>query len=222
MGDDFSYTPALECAHCGNKAPMKIVAKYDPNREDSDPSSGFAWSEGDVFELLLCPSCERVSLRSWHYHEMYDPEDWSDSIKYLYPGKAEPVIGLPASVAREYQAALKVTEYPNAYGVLLGRVLQAVCEDRQAKGESLHVRLEDLAKRGEMPKTLADMAQSVRQFRNFGAHAELGELTSAEVPFLDRLCRAVLEYAYSAPKLLEEAQQRLIALESSRRRDSAG
>jgi hypothetical protein len=60
--------------------------------------------------------------------------------------------GLPVSLEREYAAALRVRSISaNAYGVLMGRVLEMVCEDRNAKGNNSFRKLEDLAKKGEIP-----------------------------------------------------------------------
>ena len=117
---------------------------------------------------------------------------------------------LPPKVMSSYQAAVKVRAIePNAYGVLLGRVLEVLCEDRKANGDTLYKKLEDLGNRGEIPQPLVEMAQSLRQLRNVGAHASLGELTAKEIPFLDDLCRAILEYVYDAPDLILKAKQRL-------------
>jgi hypothetical protein len=48
-------------------------------------------------------------------------------------------------------------------------------------------------------------ARGLRQFRNVGAHAELGELTKEEAPILENLTRAILEYVSSAPLLIAQA-----------------
>jgi len=57
-----------------------------------------------------------------------------------------------------------------------------------------------------------DVAAGIRKLRNIGAHADLGELTEAELPVLDGLTRAILEYVYSAPLLAREAEERLAKL----------
>ena len=49
-------------------------------------------------------------------------------------------------------------------------------------------------------------------------HAQLGELTEKEVPVLDALCRAILEYVYGAPDLVARVKARLDGL---RGKDSA-
>ena len=123
-------------------------------------------------------------------------------------------------MANDYEAAQRVKNISaNAYGVLLGRVLELVCEDRQAKGDSLHKKLQDLSTRGEIPAKLVDVARSLKDLRNVGAHALLGNLTAGEVPMLEDLTRAILEYVYSAPALAEAAVERFNAL---RRRKKTG
>lgn len=55
-------------------------------------------------------------------------------------------LGLPPDIQRGYTAALKVKPIDcNAFGVLLGRVLELVCADRNAGGDSLDKKLSDLA-----------------------------------------------------------------------------
>jgi len=117
---------------------------------------------------------------------------------------------LPKQVRAAYEAALRIRGIdPNAFAVLLGRVLDHVCQDRGAGGKTLNERLNELAARGEIPQNLADMAHRLRDLRNVGAHADLGELTATEIPILDDLCRAILEYVYSAPELISRVERRL-------------
>jgi hypothetical protein len=130
----------------------------------------------------------------------------------LYPHQRRSPIGLPEGIARAYDAAKKIaTIDANAYGVLLRRVLELICEDRAAKGKSLHCRLGDLAGKGEIPTKLVDVAGGLKDLGNVGAHATLGELSVADLPILDDLCRAILEYVYSAPYLAQKAQETLDA-----------
>jgi len=94
----------------------------------------------------------------------------------------------------------------NAYGVLLGRILELVCQDPNAIGKYLANKLGDLASKGEIPDRLVGVANGLKDLRNVGAHPTLGELTAVELPILDRLCRAILEYVYSAPYIANQAE----------------
>lgn len=107
------------------------------------------------------------------------------------------------------QEALQVRNAPNAYAVLLGRVIEAVMDDRGATGTNLRSQidyLKDLKAKQEIPAGLAEVAHGVRNFRNRGAHFA-GSLTETEVPMLEKFTRALLEWVYSAPRLVRIAKR---------------
>jgi hypothetical protein len=54
-------------------------------------------------------------------------------------------MGLPPGVQREWDAAMRIRRVsPNAFAVLLGRVLDQICIDRKAEGKFLHKRIDHL------------------------------------------------------------------------------
>jgi Domain of unknown function (DUF4145) len=208
------FSVALQCSHCGNTAPMEFVAEYSQTKDYSHEESHLSWETGAVYELLLCAACNGVVLRRYYYHELRDPEEWVPVV--LYPQADKLPSGLPEKVKIAYEAAVKAKGIdPNAYAVLLGRVLELLSEDRGATGKTLFKKIENLADKGEIPRPLAELAHNLRSLRNIGAHANLGELTTAEIPFLDDLCRAILEYVYSAPQLIEAVKVRLNEIKGS-------
>jgi len=213
---DKSFSGETKCGHCGNVAPMEIRSTLSQVRNHEDPRTGYPWEAGPVHELLVCPACDGVVLRRYFWHDHYDPDDVD--LETVYPRQAEIPVGLPATIQQEFQAALQVrSTSPNAYGVLLGRLLELVCDDRGAAKGNLTARLKDLAGRGEIPDKLVEMAGKLQELRNVGAHAWVGELTSAEVPILDSLSRAILEYVYSAPHLVKQAGDRLQKVRKAQR-----
>jgi hypothetical protein len=201
---------------------MEIVADASSVRDYTDDSSGESWEAGAVYDLIKCPACDNMTLRSYDWHSGY--MDGSDiEYKVLYPLGGKVLRGLPRKIEAAYQAAHKVRNIDaNAYGVLLGRVLDFVCEDRNASGKTLDQKLKSLAANIEIPSKLVDVAAGIRKLRNIGAHANLGELTAAELPVLDDLTRAILEYVYSAPFLAREAEERLAKLKTKGREDPSG
>jgi hypothetical protein len=208
------FTVPIKCGHCQNETPMEIVADYSGVRDYYDDDSDTSWEAGPVCELCKCPACNGVTLRQYDWHSGY--MDGSD-IEYqiVYPFSEKGPRGLPPKIDKSYRAAQKVRNIDaNAYGVLLGRVLDLVCEDRQARGETLDQKLKSLADNGEIPEKLVNVATGIRRLRNVGAHADLGELTPAELPVLDNLTRAILEYVYSAPLLATEAAERFAELKT--------
>jgi hypothetical protein len=161
---------------------MKKVARYVQTFHCGDQEVGAVWDEGYKYELLECPACEKMELRSCGWSDMTDELEY----KTLYPVSSRIPIGLPKNILREYEAALNIRNMSaNSYGVLMGRILEMVCEDKSAKGDSLHHKLADLAARGDIPAKLVAVAINLKNFRNVGAHAGLGELTPKEVPILE-------------------------------------
>src|SRR5690554_427411 len=197
----------VKCGHCQNISPMKVLFTLNHVKDHEDETT-LSWQEGRIWKLLVCPICAGVVLCNYYYHDGFSPESWPFQI--VYPPKEKELNGLPCEIARAYQSAQRVkTIDSNAYAVLLGRVIELVCIDRGAKGEKLYNKLSYLAEKGEIPDKLADMAHQLRELRNIGAHADLGELTSFETPVLDDLCRAILEYVYTAPLLIKQVEKRI-------------
>lgn len=185
---------------------MEIGATLSQVKGHEDPKTGFPWETGPVHELMICPACEGVTLRRYHWHDHFDPNDIDIEVVYPVVASAVP-IGLPPAILQEFEVALRVQSVsPNAYGVLLGRLLELICDDRGAEKGSLGARLKELSIRGEIPNQLVQVAEKLQELRHVGAHAWVGELSPADVPILDSLCRAILEYVYSAPYLVEQAQ----------------
>ena len=214
---DKQFTEPIKCRHCLNTVRMEIVAQHSEvqSYEDQDCS----WDAGWVYQLGRCPACGEITFRRYGYHDAFDPDQWE--IQYLFPVREKSLRGLPQQIHNGYEAAQKVRNIDaNAYGVLLGRVLDAVCADRKAIGDTLDQRLKYLADSGEIPTKLVNVAAGLRKLRNIGAHGDLGELTPADLPVLDELTRAILEYVYSAPLLAREAEERFARLKGTPNRSA--
>ena len=214
--DKQRFTEAIRCGHCGNHAPMKTVAEYRQVTTHSHEGAPFDWDEGPFWELSKCPACGGVVLRRGYWHEHLSDETGPD-YEVLYPAQRQEIEGLPKEIASAYAAALKVKPIDsNAFGVLLGRVLDLVSIEQKAEGDSLYNRLKDIARKGIIPERLADMAHGLRKLRNIGAHADLGELTPLEIPILESLIKAILEYVYSAQTMVSRVQEKLDALKEKK------
>ena len=203
--DSLPLFKRYKCPHCNVESLLKIVARYMHTVANQDDEPEYYYEYEYLLQLLLCEKCNSVSL-------VADLDDYPSEIQ-LFPSEDKTLASLPPQIAKAYEAAQRVRRIDiNAFAVLLGRVLDLVCADRGAKGKTLHAQLQSLAESGEIPGRLADMAHQLRNLRNIGAHANLGSLTAAEVPFLDQLCRTVLEYVYEAPKFLARVEDRLARL----------
>lgn len=189
---------------------MEVKATYrSANEVTMKDGFSIGLEYGAHHQILVCPACSGVVLLKSEWNDFEDPSEWPIP-EVLYPVPDQAPDGLPDVIAKAVEAARRVRSIdPNAYGVLIGRVLELMCRDQKAEGKTLSDQLNDLARKGMIPSGLVSITKLLRQYRNVAAHTRLGALSPAEVPVLNQLTRAILEYVYSAPALAERALKRL-------------
>ena len=205
------------CPHCGNRAPMAVATSYkhqiiygDPPYTDED---NFFWL------IFVCPNCNKPILveKFQSSFEIDIIEGWPIHEKTLYPFNQVNLRDLPENISKSYEAALKVRHIEhNAFAVLIGRTLEMICQEKNAKGNNLFDKLNYLCKQEVIPGRLVEMAQGIRQLRNIGAHADLGEIVESDIQILTDFTEAILEYIYHAPARLEILQNRLNTLNKNK------
>lgn len=187
---------------------MEIIGNVnDDHTEVDEYGSGIEW--GIHYSVLKCPACEKINIVSYEWHDGIESED-EISYDFLYPQNSTYPIGLPEKILTAFKAAEKVKSIDvNAYAILMRRLLELVCLDRNATSGTLAAMLKELAGKKEIPDKLVKVASGLKDFGNIGAHAGSGELTEKEIPIVNALCSAILEYVYSAPHLATIAENKL-------------
>ena len=132
------------CPHCGNVAPQKGVYAHsyeaDAYEMDGTPAPNGLDCE---YHVLICATCDEILL----YHSMLD-----DPPVLVYPKSPDLDESVPKKVRECYTEAARVRKAaPNAYAVMLRRALEALCDERKVKKGTLFQRLDELAKRGDIP-----------------------------------------------------------------------
>jgi hypothetical protein len=203
-----SLSKLISCRHCGNISKMEIIGNVnDDHTEVDEYGSGIEW--GIHYSVLKCPACEKINIVSYEWHDGIESED-EISYDFLYPQNSTYPIGLPEKILTAFKAAEKVKSIDvNAYAILMRRLLELVCLDRNATSGTLAAMLKELAGKKEIPDKLVKVASGLKDFGNIGAHAGSGELTEKEIPIVNALCSAILEYVYSAPHLATIAENKL-------------
>jgi hypothetical protein len=204
----------LSCGHCGNISHMSIVGSISDTQSESDEEGGYYREWGTTYEVLDCPACHKKNIFTYPWSDFWDDED-EVVPEILYPVDQGAPIGLPNSISKTFMAAEKIKRIDvNAYAILMRRLLEQVCIDRNAKRGTLAEMLSDLAGKKEIPDKLVNVAKGLRNFGNIGAHAGDAELSEKEIPIVHALTKAILEYIYSAPHLATIAEQKLAAIKS--------
>ena len=202
-------TGTIKCGHCGKQTTFRL---HDPYRFDTAyPYGTDEVSEYKTFSTYICSTCSQPTLvlTIGAYNEV-DGGWLHVTTETLYPIPSTQLNNLPELVDRRYNAALKVRYVePNAFAVMVGRTLEAVCNHEKAVGRTLAEKLENLANSGRIPQTLAEMARQLRVLRNLGGHDAEDEVTEADVPIILDFLEAILEYLYVAPAKIAAVQARL-------------
>jgi hypothetical protein len=181
----------MVCAHCGNQTILVVRAEY--RKKDFDWYSPGLKENHIHWSILQCETCDGISVHEMSYSTLAGVQHSNYKLKVLYPLSRPELPNLPVKVQKAYKDALKVQKVePNACAVAAGRTLEAACNHEKALG-----------------KTLAEMAQQLRQLRNLGAHDAEDEISEEDVPIILDFLEAILEYLYVAPAKVAAVQARL-------------
>ncbi|MDR0910646.1 MAG: DUF4145 domain-containing protein [Spirochaetaceae bacterium] len=211
MVNEETFTEEIECPLCKNQVNMKIMKDITLEQLTYNDIAPFDNITNDLhWEVLKCPACSKFILREGWWNELRDVETGPD-FKIIYPtSQDKKILGLPIKIEQAYKAAENVRMLDNnAFAVLLGRVLDQILIDKEAIGDNLYEKLNNLASRDLLPKTIVDAAHGIRKLRNIGAHADLGELSEQEIPILEDITNIILEYLYVVPKMVLQMQDRI-------------
>lgn len=204
----------LSCKHCGNISKMEIIGTITDTFRGDDPEFGYINFHGTKYSVLKCPACSKINIVSYFWHDAMESDE-EITYNILFPADTIYPVGLPDKISDAFKAAEKAKSLDvNAYAILARKLLELVCLDRGAKRDTLANMLRELAKAGEIPEKLVRIASKLKDFGNIGAHANSGELTLDEIPIVNALSIAILEYVYSAPFLATEAEHRLNAIKN--------
>jgi len=195
---------------------MEIVGSVGDIVDEVDPEYGPTGQHGTYYDVLRCPACNKPNIVCYGWHDGMESED-EVNYEFLYPLDKSIPLGLPPKILSTYKAAEKVkTIDVNAYAILMRRLLELVCIDRNATGKTLALMLKDLADKNEIPNKLVQVANGLKNFGNVGAHAGIGELSEKEIPIVNALTKAILEYIYSAPYLATIAENKLTSIKTKK------
>lgn len=166
--------------------------------EDIDDGRyGIRWDT--TVAVYACVACFEETI--WRY--VFSPDiDDNFGERRIYPTHRDNS-SLPERVQTLYTEARKAKYIgPGYYAVGIRRMLEAVCKDQGATGKDLFHKLDDLVKRELIPRPLAELAHQLREYGKLGAHDEAIDVTEDEVPAMEDLAEAILEYLYRAPATL--------------------
>lgn len=162
----------------------------------------------EEYEIIECKGCETVSFRKFSAHDLSDPYNCAE---YLYPlrikgrkGLNEDTDYLPVDVKRIYLETLKAlnSEMPILTGIGLRALVETVCKEKNATGDNLWAKIDDLIAQKVLTLTGAKILHEVRTLGNASAH-EVKPHSKKSLGLAMDVVEHLLTAVYILPKKVE-------------------
>lgn len=201
------------CFHCGNTGLLLVQNKiqqesggpvFDDVAEvvDYEPREVFQWF------TLSCPVCKKVSLCECFGAEYLNYTE----TKTLYPQSAIDTTGVPENIKTAFESALKVKNIDTAICALaLRRVLEAICKDKGAEGNSLEKMIANMIDREILPGMFDDACWIIRQLGNSAAHADKKVFSMHQVDQTIEFVQNIINYLYTLPVKMKKLREAIEA-----------
>lgn len=203
----------LTCQDCGNKAPMKLLNKYE-REEIIELSINEEAKFYDIFEFFECPVCKGYQLyfTQWNTEDsFYQDIDVYYNGKVLYPPNEQVYLPrLPSNVRNAYESALDVRNKDYAICIMaVRRTLEMVCKDQGAINGLLHQKLNHLQQKNILPPLMGDISKIIKDLGNMAAHADDVSFDKTMVDNLFTFTNKILEYIYILPVEMDRARKEI-------------
>jgi Domain of unknown function (DUF4145) len=210
---------AKGCGHCGFPGYLEEKGRVKIDEQDEE-IEGHGWVQYFRYWIVArCPNCDRPTLDAIVFVDVDDDDPENAFESRIYPTLLENDT-LPAGVRKQFEAAHRVRAIePSFYAVGVRRMLEAVCSERGASGNTLEKQIKHLVDVGQLPDVFAGMAKQLRTLGNWGAHDGNTEVVAGDVPLIEEFADSILDYLYRAPAKLaavETALQERIAASRTR------
>ena len=169
----------LLCPSCSKETLHKVLVSAEIDERFGDEDEWFAnW---DTYQVVQCQGCRAASFRRTHTDSDYiAPDETVVPIAYveLYPKRAAGRRELPnlyllpkqvSTIYRETLSALS-NNLPILAGIGIRALVEAVCKERNAGGNDLSSRIDDLVTQGVLTRDGAEILHSLRLMGNEAAH----------------------------------------------------
>jgi hypothetical protein len=183
------------CPNCSNITEQRFVSASHYVETLWSRDGVDAIQEPGATSVAVCETCLHLLV-----YEM-PGEEYSHQQFHLaslsYPHLTWRHGAVPQAIQDAYEAAsLLRAAMPAAYAEKVRQVVRAVCADRGAKGSSFQEELEDLASKGTIPASLADIAEEVM---SIGPTA-----TARQAMLIGEFFDLLVQHAYVMPNDLQD------------------
>jgi len=196
---DLQKEEIIKCLHCGNETLMRQIGE-------------FCWDSSDN-ELFACPVCHKLTLRekTMKRNSYYEIE-YDDKETILYPINSINSCAIPIEIKEAFESALKIKNIDkNVCLMALRRTLELILKDKGAKKWGLKDKIEEIAEKGLLPKTLKEASSLTKMLGDTAAHDKELEIDQHDVESMAEFVGFIIEYLYIIPDKINTYKERLSA-----------
>jgi len=200
------------CFHCGNTGLLKYIGKT--HWENSDV--GYDYNGNEIYYNLIehedwhlfeCPVCNKPVLISEY---ALDAVDEQPTYSVEYPTIAVPRDGVPKEIYMAFESAVKTKGIDYEICLLsLRRVLEMICKEKEAKGNTLEKKIDDLIEKKVLPRMIGEACWIIRQMGNDAAHADKVDVFGVEVDQVIGYVATIIDYLYSMPFRVSKMKKKI-------------
>jgi hypothetical protein len=198
----------VPCTECKRSTKHKVLASADLDVEEWYGNNSLQYD--GHHQIIQCQGCETTSFRIVSTNsEDYEPVDdhfVCVESETLYPSRNEgrtPIKDthlLPPNVQRIYDETIKAmnNDQPVLAGIGIRALVETICKDKQATGQNLFDKINDLIKIGVLTADGAAILHQIRTLGNDAAHEVKPHKAEQLLLALD-VCEHLLQGCYLLP-----------------------
>lgn len=191
------------CGHCGGS--NALVRKGSVLLKRVEEAQGAVTVETYV-DVSYCLACDEPLIYRLNWSDDVG-ESWGERLLYPTVRNNDSV---PEKIRTRLEAAVRVKKIePGLYAVGIRRMLETIAHEEGATVKDLFEKLDQLVENGRIPAPLAESAHELRKLGNLGAHDDEIDVEPSDVPAIEALTDAILEYLYRAPAALDAVKKSL-------------
>ncbi|WP_111956532.1 DUF4145 domain-containing protein [Chryseobacterium lathyri] len=190
---------SLKCPHCGHYGTFQSLV-HGPH----DILTVDNFSDKYYLGIRRCPRNE------CNGHLFFIMNNFSDLI-FTSPSDTIPFDqeNIPSNIAEAFREAI-ICHSNNCFiasAIMIRKTLEEICEEREAEGKNLFVRLKDLGTKILIPKELIDAMDELRLLGNDATHIEaqtFNEIGKNEIEISIEFTKEILKAVYQYESLLSK------------------
>lgn len=200
------------CFHCGNTGVLKYIGKtrWEDVHVEHDAYGNVEYAqliEHEDWHIFACPVCHKPVVISEY---ALDVMDFEATRTVEYPTIAVSPDGVPREIYTAYESAVKTKGIDYAICLLsLRRVLEMICKEKGAKGNTLEKKIDDLVEKKVLPSMIGEACWIIRQMGNDAAHADKVDVFGVEVDQIIGYVGTIIDYLYSMPFRVNKMKKKI-------------